>query len=70
MNNAKVSKLVARLLSSEEIKLVSGGDAPHAQNGNPYTQHGTCPGWYTQMGQAGPYNQSCPPPRPDTHVAE
>jgi hypothetical protein len=53
--------LVALLLNSEEVKLVAGGyDPGHAQNGAPYSQNGTCPGGYTQLGGAGGYTQSCP----------
>ncbi|MGF7229379.1 MAG: hypothetical protein ACQR33_05360 [Candidatus Saccharibacteria bacterium] len=62
MKNVRAATLVAQLLSSEEVKLVSGGgDPPHSQNGSSYSQDGTCPSGYVQMGNAGSYSQTCKP---------
>lgn len=63
MKNVRAATLVAQLLSIEEVKLVSGGGDPgHSQNGSSYSQDGTCPSGYVQLGNAGSYSQTCKAP--------
>lgn len=58
--NEKAEKLVARLLNSDEIRVVGGGQTGgHVQSGSgSYVQDGSCPGAYVQNG-AGSYQQHC-----------